>query len=260
MTPKTFFEKFDLFADARDAVAKMRELVLQLAVSGRLVSQDKNDEPAAQIVERALAYSNTAGRTAQNKRTLARWQTAIDQGLPELPPGWTWTCNAIIGDTSPSVAAADDALVAFAPMNLIPTDYRMPLVPEVRPWGDIKKGYTHFADGDIAVAKITPCFQNGKACVMRDLPGGLGAGTTELHVLRPYPATVMPLYMLLFFKSPNFVTGGVATFSGTAGQQRVSNDYFRFRPIPLLPPLAEQKRIVAKVDELMALCDRLEEQ
>ncbi|XZE18831.1 restriction endonuclease subunit S [Pirellulaceae bacterium SH449] len=70
---------------------------------------------------------------------------------------------------------------------------------------------------------------------------------------------MLPLYALLFYKSPEFVAGGVASFSGTAGQQRVSNDYFRFAPIPL-PPLAEQKRIVAKVDELMALCDRLEAQ
>lgn len=94
---------------------------------------------------------------------------------------------------------------------------------------------------------------------MKDLPGGVGAGTTELHVLRPVPNTVIPLYMLLIFKSPEFVNGGVASFTGTAGQQRVSTDYFRYCPIPL-PPLAEQKRIVAKVDELMGICDALEVQ
>ena len=176
-----------------------------------------------------------------------------------LPPGWAWTCNAVVGDTSPRVECDDDAVVAFAPMNLVPTDYRSPLVPEKRRWAEIKRGYTHFANGDVAIAKITPCFQNGKGCVFSDLPGGVGAGTTELHVLRPYPGVLLPLYALLWFKSPEFVAGGVATFTGTAGQQRVSNDYFRFRPLPL-PPLAEQKRIVAKVDELMALCDRVEAQ
>lgn len=70
---------------------------------------------------------------------------------------------------------------------------------------------------------------------------------------------MLPLYALLFYKSPEFIAGGVASFSGTAGQQRVSSDYFRFAPFPL-PPLAEQKRIVAKVDELMGLCARLEAQ
>jgi type I restriction enzyme S subunit len=157
------------------------------------------------------------------------------------------------------VSVSDDALVAFVPMNVIPKDYRESLNPEIRLWTEIKRGYTHFADGDIVVAKITPCFQNGKACVMKDLPGGVGAGTTELHVLRPVPNTVIPLYMLLIFKSPEFVNGGVASFTGTAGQQRVSTDYFRYCPIPL-PPLAEQKRIVAKVEELMGLCDALEAQ
>jgi hypothetical protein len=55
----------------------------------------------------------------------------------------------------------------------------------VRPWDEIRKGYTHFADGDVGLAKITPCFENGKSTVFRNLTGGLGSGTTELHVVRP---------------------------------------------------------------------------
>jgi type I restriction enzyme S subunit len=259
MSNDWFFEKFALISDAPGAVERMRELVLQLAVTGRLVPQEPTDEPASELTEKALSFVDNGVSSAQRARDIGKWKTVVDSGLSELPLGWTWTCNAVIGNTSPRVSVSDDALVAFVPMNVIPKDYRESLNPEIRLWTEIKRGYTHFADGDIVVAKITPCFQNGKACVMKDLPGGVGAGTTELHVLRPFPNTVIPLYMLLIFKSPEFVNGGVASFTGTAGQQRVSTDYFRYCPIPL-PPLAEQKRIVAKVDELMGLCDALEAQ
>lgn len=260
MKLETFFEKFDQFADVPGAVAKMRELVLQLAVTGRLVPQDDLNESAELLLERAAEEAlKLPIATKYQRLTKDAEEHLASRELQSLPRGWVWTCSAVIGETAPRVDADDDALVAFAPMHLLPTDYRSTFTPEVRPWREIKKGYTHFADGDVGFAKITPCFQNGKGCVFANLPGGIGSGTTELHILRPFSNVVLPLYALLYYKSPEFVAGGVASFSGTAGQQRVSNDYFRFAPFPL-PPLAEQKRIVAKVDELMALCDRLEAQ
>jgi type I restriction enzyme S subunit len=123
-----------------------------------------------------------------------------------------------------------------------------------RPWGDIKNGYSHFADGDVGLAKITPCFENGKSTVFRGLTGGLGAGITELHVLRP--VLIDAEYVLVFLKCPGFIEAGVPKMTGRAGQKRVPVEYFAGCRFPL-PPLAEQQRIVAKVDELMALCDRL---
>ena len=107
----------------------------------------------------------------------------------------------------------------------------------------------------MGLAKITPCFQNGKSTVLRNLTGGIGAGTTELHVVRP--VFVNPDYSLIFLKPPHFIASGVPLMTGTAGQKRVSTEYFANSPFPL-PPLPEQHRIVAKVNELMALCDRLE--
>jgi type I restriction enzyme S subunit len=140
-------------------------------------------------------------------------------------------------------------------MPLIAAEYGVPNQHEVRPWGEIKKGYTHFAEGDVGLAKITPCFENGKSTVFRNLTGGIGSGTTELHIVRPL--IVAQDYILLFLKSPYFIESGIAKMTGTAGQKRVPTEYFAHSPFPL-PPLAEQHRIVAKVDELMALCDRLE--
>jgi type I restriction enzyme S subunit len=130
---------------------------------------------------------------------------------------------------------------------------------ETRYWGEIKKGFTHFAEGDVVLAKITPCFQNGKAAVMQGLANNVGAGTTELHVFRPIDGSICPEYVLAYLKSPKFLMEGIPRMTGTAGQKRVPNDYFAQNPFPL-PPLEEQRRIVGKVDELMRLCDELEAQ
>jgi type I restriction enzyme S subunit len=146
-------------------------------------------------------------------------------------------------------------LASFVPMTLIAAEYGIPNGHETRPWGQIKKGYTHFAEGDVALAKITPCFENGKSTIFQNLTGGMGSGTTELHVVRPL--FVDPAYVLVFWKCPFFIENGIPRMTGTAGQKRVPTEYFANSPFPL-PPLAEQHRIVAKVNELMALCDQLE--
>ena len=109
------------------------------------------------------------------------------------------------------------------------------------------------------MAKITPCFQNAKSAVMNGLTGGFGAGTTELHVFRRSSEGVLPEFVILYLKTRGFITRGIPRMTGSAGQKHVPSDYFARSPFPL-PPLAEQMRIVAKVDELMALCDRLEAQ
>jgi type I restriction enzyme S subunit len=88
------------------------------------------------------------------------------------------------------------------------------------------------------------------------LENGIGAGTTELHIARPFGSTIAPRYVLLFLKSPIFLQIGKTKMTGTAGQKRLPKTFFSGFPLPL-PPLAEQHRIVAKVDELMALCDDL---
>jgi type I restriction enzyme, S subunit len=171
-----------------------------------------------------------------------------------IPTNWRWSQIAEIGVLSPRIDAPDAMDASFVPMPLIAAEYGVSNDHEIRPWGEIKKGYTHFAEGDVGLAKITPCFENGKSTVFRNLTGGLGSGTTELHIVRPL--FVNQDYILIFFKSPHFIETGIPRMTGTAGQKRVPAEYFAHSPFPL-PPLAEQHRIVAKVDELMALCDRL---
>lgn len=144
-------------------------------------------------------------------------------------------------------------------MSMIGSKFNSSHDQEARLWKEIKQGFTHFAEGDIGVAKITPCFENSKACVFSGLLNGIGAGTTELHIVRPINATLASRYVLAYLKSPQFLLVGETKMTGTAGQKRLPKDFVESNPFPL-PPLEEQHRIVAKVDELMALCDQLETQ
>ncbi len=253
MNAERVLAHYEKIADAPDAIARLRRFVLDLAVRGKLVPQDRNEEPALELLKRIAkekARLVTAGEIRTPKAIPALVETPF-----LIPSNWRWTRLAEIGVLSPRNEAPDTLEASFVPMPLIAAEYGVANQHEVRPWGEIKKGYTHFAEGDVGLAKITPCFENGKSAVFRNLTGGIGAGTTELHIVRPI--FVDQDYILLFLKSPHFIETGIPKMTGTAGQKRVPTEYFAHSPLPL-PPLAEQRRIVAKVDELMGLCDRLE--
>ena len=246
---------YERIADAPDAVPRLRRFVLDLAVRGKLVDQDPNDEPAAELLKR-IAKEKTRLVKAGEIRKPRIIPTLLGQDVPfPLPTNWHWSQIAEIGVLGPRNAADDHGQSSFVPMPLIASGYGLIIEHEIRRWGEIKRGYTHFAEGDVGLAKITPCFENGKSAVFRNLTGGLGSGTTEVHIVRPL--FVDPDYILIFLKCPHFIEGGIPKMTGTAGQKRVPIEYFASSPFPL-PPLAEQHRIVAKVDELMALCNRLE--
>jgi len=240
-------------------VKKLRELILELAIHGRLVEQYPTDTPADQLLARIAERRKDLISAKKIKNSKPLSPVAPDEAPSELPAGWAWTRLGSIAEINPR-NVGDDALEAsFIPMPLVTTSYHGEHGDEPRSWGDIKKGYSHFANGDVGLAKITPCFENSKAAVFRNLRNGIGAGTTELHVARPLSSAINPYFLLLFLKSPRFLTEGERVMTGSAGQKRVPKDYFSETPLPL-PPAEEQHRIVQKVDELMALCDRLEQQ
>lgn len=239
-------------------IKKLRELILELAVRGKLVPQNESDEPAQTLQKRIAAEKARLQADGQIKKTKELPAVAEYEVRFDIPSNWIWTRLGTIAQISPRNTAEEKTEASFVPMPLITTSYTGEHSQEKRQWSAIKKGYTHFADGDIALAKITPCFENSKAAVFRNLHSGIGAGTTELHVARPYGSTIDPFFILCCLKSPGFLIRGEARMTGTAGQKRLPKEFFATDPIPL-PPLAEQHRIVQKVDELMALCDRLEQ-
>ena len=255
MNADRLLAQFERVADAPDAIPRLRRLVLDLAVRGKLLEQDPNDEPAAELLKRIAAEKTRLVKAGEIKKPRTFAALAPDELATPLPEGWVWSQITHLGVINPRNDAPTDYMASFVPMPMIFAEYGVLNEHEPRVWRSIMKGYTHFAEGDVGLAKITPCFENGKSTVFRNLTGSIGSGTTELHIVRPL--LINPEYILLFLKSPNFIETGKSKMTGTAGQKRVPLDYFASSPFPL-PPLAEQHRIVAKVDELMALCDQLE--
>jgi type I restriction enzyme S subunit len=126
--------------------------------------------------------------------------------------------------------------------------------PELRPYSEVKRGYTFFAEGDVLFAKITPCMENGKHAIARNLADGIGFGSTEFHILRPMADTTAE-WVHYFVRQPSVLQDARKHFTGAVGQQRVPEDYLASLEIPL-PPLAEQHRLVAHLSVEMAAIER----
>ena len=217
--------------ELKSYIKQTKSKILDLAISGKLVPQDPNDEPAIELLKRI----NPGFKPCDNSH------------YENLPENW---CLAKVKDVfviNPRNKAEDNTIAGFIPMTLIDDGYSNTFSYEKRQWGSIKTGFSHFADGDVAVAKISPCLENRKSIVLRDLPNAIGAGTTELHVFRS--SVVVPEYALYFFKSEYFISKCVGTFNGVVGQQRVGKNIIEEIQIPI-PPINEQTKIVSTIETI----------
>lgn len=249
--------QFDEIFDTPGSVDKLRGLILDMAVRGKLVPQDQNDEPASELLQRIKAEKERLVKGGKIKRQKPLPAITKDETFFSIPQGWELERLGNVTQINPRNHLDDDVEVGFVPMKLIQDGFANKHSSEKRMWSGIKSGFTHFKDNDVVIAKITPCFENRKSAVIKDLPSGYGAGTTELYVVRGYGIHILPEYLLTLFKTGSFISDGVKTYSGTAGQQRVKKDYLVLLPI-LIPPLKEQERIIAKVNQLMQFCDQLQ--
>ena len=257
MDAQQFLAEFGHIANAPSGIERVRELIYQLAITGRLTPQQAGEGDASQVLERVAQVRQRLILEKRFKRTAKLESEPLVAPGIVLPESWRWSRLLDLGEINPRNDAKDDDAATFVPMAAVSERHEGLLGGKVTRWDAISKGYTHFANGDVLIAKITPCFENGKAARVTGLQHGIGAGSTEFHVFRPITEDVNPAYVYLFLRSPLFRVKGQSSMTGTAGQKRLPTDYFALCAMPL-PPKGEQARIVAKVDELMALCDRLE--
>jgi type I restriction enzyme, S subunit len=175
----------------------------------------------------------------------------------ELPAGWEIAELAEVCSINPTIdksAIADDLAVSFVPMPAVEAESGGIDVSATRKFGEVKKGYTPFREGDVLFAKITPSMENGKMAVVPSLHNGLGFGSTEFHVLRAHTG-ISPLFVYYFVSSRAFRHVAEHNMSGAVGQRRVTTPYLSACKIPV-PPTAEQHRIVAKIEELFSELDQ----
>ena len=223
--------------------------LLQAAMQGKLTKQLPEDGSAEDLLEEIKAEKEKLISEGKIKKQKPLAPITDDEIPFSIPENWRWARLYELAILNPKNSADDNSDASFIPMTLVCDGYRNSHTYEAKKWGKIKKGFTHFADGDIGIAKITPCFQNRKSVIFKNLINGIGSGTTELSIVRPFPA-IDNAYLLWIFKSPHFIENGIRSFTGTAGQQRIDKDYIKKYLIPL-PPLAEQKRIVERLDTLI---------
>ncbi len=172
--------------------------------------------------------------------------------MSELPSTWATTSLGSVIELNPkNTEISDETLVGFVPMALLGKSYLDSVTFQPKPWAAVKRGYSHFRNGDVLLAKITPCFENGKAGLVLGLPNGMGAGSTEYFVCRPKAGVVDARYLLAFLKRPEFVSMGAAQMTGSVGHKRVPKEYLCESSFPLAP-LREQTRVADQLDKLLA--------
>ncbi len=132
----------------------------------------------------------------------------------------------------------DELLVSFVPMSAVSENGKIDC-SDIKPYKEVRKGFTYFTENDVLFAKITPCMENGKGAVAKGLESGIGSGSTEFHVLRPIAGKSSPywLYVITMFES--FRLGAKKVMTGTGGQLRVPIGYLKDYPISL-PPIELQ--------------------
>ena len=172
-----------------------------------------------------------------------------------MPQGWKLVQMSDLFILNPKNYVPDYTDAGFIPMALVEDGFSGQHTFEHRSWGQIKKGFSHFRNGDIGIAKISPCFENLKSCIFSSLPNEIGAGTTELVVLRSI-GVYAPFYLYLF-KSSWYIAQGTKYFKGVVGQQRVNKEIFTDLIVPL-PPYQEQIRIANEIARWFKLIVDLE--
>ena len=224
-----------------DSFAELKGSILKKAFEGKLVPQDPDDEPVEAILKRIR-------RASEKELIFEKYDS---------PSGWIRVLLSDIAQINPPKpeknSISDRLEVSFVPMRNVEALNGKIDLSETREYVKVRTGYTYFQNDDIIFAKITPCMENGKIAIVTGLKNGIGFGSTEFHVIRLKNEMLRKFYFLYFIQS-DFRYSAQHKMKGTAGQLRVPSGYMKNILVPL-PPLNEQKRIVAKIESIFAQID-----
>ena len=240
----------DAMADARaERKAKLAEADALLAGLDDFVLSELGIDPPQEDNRRVFAVrlGDIGGRSmspAHHTPVLHRFIDALRKHPAADKP---LSAYVEINPSDGVAGLAPDTMVGFIPMQAIADGATGEHTVAERPLREVSKGYTQFADGDILWAKITPCMENGKVCIVDNLPNGIGFGSTEFHVLRaPRNGVVLAEFVREFISQAVLRRVAVHAFTGSAGQQRIPAAFLASLPFPAVP-LERQREIVASV-------------
>lgn len=236
-------EQYAIAAYLDDQVAQINSIIAEAQASIEEYKQWKASV-IFEIVTKGLD-ATTAMRRSSNP------------GIGMIPAHWKEAKVKQVAQINPSCPVGNLTLndeVSFAPMECIRADRRLPKTASL---ASNNSSYSSFLDGDIALAKVTPCFQNSNVCIMENLVNGYAFGSSELFNIRP--TSVNRRFLLYYFMTETFKDGGVASMTGVAGLQRVSSSYVRNAVLPY-PNAREQAAIVNYLDEKCRIIDGITEE
>ena len=150
----------------------------------------------------------------------------------------------------------DNSEVSFLPMAYISETGKI-MKHGIKGFKDVKNGYTYFRNNDVLLAKITPCFENGKKAIAENLINAVGFGSTEFHVLRPKDE-VMSKWILLAVSQEDFRNSAIIQMTGAVGQKRVPQRVVEGYKIPV-PPKVDQNKVIQEIEARFSVCDKLED-
>jgi type I restriction enzyme S subunit len=252
MTPNRLLDHFDRISEAPDALPRLRRFILDLAVRGKLVEQDPNDEPASELLKRIQAEKARLVKAGEIRKEKPQPLVERDEGPFDAPAGWEWVrVRQVTSDRGQTTPNKDFTYIDVTSIN-----------KEVGCVADAKilsageapsRARKLVRTGDVLYSCVRPYLLNIAVIESDIVPSPIAS--TAFAVLNGF-GLVLSKYLWIALRSPFMVECVEAKMRGQA-YPAINDSDFALLPLPL-PPLAEQHRIVAKVDELMALCDRLE--
>jgi type I restriction enzyme S subunit len=259
MKLETFFKHFDLLAEAPNGVQKLRELILDLAVRGKLVPQDKNDEPAAVLLERIKIEKERLVKEGKIKNQKTVSPAKLQKLVYQIPPNWKW-CNfsdVIFSQEGPGIRNwqfKSDGIKLLNVKNIVKGELILDNSDKYISEEEFEQKYKHFLieEGDLLFASSGNSW--GKTAFFKD-PGYKVIVNTSTIRMKFIDRECHNKFLRYFLESNVFKNQMIIQLSGM--QPNFGSSHLMKVLIPL-PPLNEQKRIVTKVDELMKLCDELE--
>ncbi len=246
------------------AVKELKEIHLPLPpLAEQKIIADKLDTLLAQvesikarlerIPEILKQFRQSVLAAAVSGKLTEEWRIGAEVGLGSTVP------IKEVAELNPKKPKIEDTIeVGFSPMTMASEGVSSDLGFEVRTWAEVKKGFTAFQNEDVLLAKITPCFENGKSAIPQNLPNGYGAGSTEFMVLRCSKNQILPKYLYFNLGTTSFLVQGEVNMTGSVGHKRVPKEFVGDWQI-YLPTLSEQIEIIRKVELNFASAQSIEQ-
>ena len=200
-------------------------------------------DKAITTIEQLLAISQLQ-KKALMQQLLTGKKRLLDKNGVRYSGEWCKVSLSTICEINPKKSPSpEDGKVSFIAMEAVSEDAKL-LSSVIRDYSDVSKGFTSFSENDVLIAKITPCFENGKGAYVEGMQNGIGFGSTEFHVLRA-GANSDSKYLYFLTNTSEFRVRGEANMQGSAGQKRVTTDYLKSLKVTVPTDVNEQKKIAA---------------